>query len=112
MNRRGNPFSILILILLITVVLLQVNIYKEKQRLNPDFDRLIKIQTEQGHKRNTNSKRRKTALKEEGDRPVWGLRVEPKTLNQINVDGDIYFSYGTPVTSDNVIFTYCRLLEI
>ena len=95
MNNRGNPFALLIFILLIITVLLQVKIYRKNQQLDHDLNRFISAQAETGVKKNAYSDKDIIPLKDEGDWLVWGYRVEPKTLNQINVDNDIYSRWIT-----------------
>ncbi len=90
MNRRGDPSSILIFLLLIIAVLFQVNLYTKNRRLDQDFSRFMSAQAETGSEKNVHSERDTTLLKDEG---VWlaeGFSLGPETLNEINVDRDIY----------------------
>lgn len=95
MNNRERPVTALILLLLISVLLLQAVIYRKNHYLNREVERFIATQTEQRHEDNTHFKKGLEPSKNEGDWLVWGLSVEPKTLNQINNDSDIYSRWIT-----------------
>ncbi len=90
MNHRGDPSSILIFLLLIITVLLQITLYTKNRRLDQDLSRFMSAQTETGSEKNVHSERDTTLLKDEGDRLAGGFSLGPETLNEINVDRDIY----------------------
>lgn len=101
MNGRRNVFSIFLFLLLSIIVLLQVlsmlksdRFYESLNRLSDLFDKGLPLQ-----KAPEKSTSKKDAQKEypgeEGDWLIWAFRVEPKTLNQINVDNDIYSRWIT-----------------
>ncbi|MGD9157072.1 MAG: ABC transporter substrate-binding protein [Desulfobacteraceae bacterium] len=95
MNRRGNPIVILILILLVITAFLQIKIYKKNQKLNHELNNFMRAQAEKEFPKKNYSDKEKIQMEDEGDWLVWGFGVEPKTLDQINVDSDIYSRWIT-----------------
>lgn len=96
MNRRGNPFALLIFFLLVTAVFLQIKIYNKCQRFENDLNRFMSSgEGEALSEKNNTSDSEKLSEKDEGDWLVWGYRQEPRTLNMINNDRDIYTKWIT-----------------
>ncbi|NLD39444.1 MAG: ABC transporter substrate-binding protein [Desulfatiglans sp.] len=94
MNRRGNPIAPLILILLIAGVLLQLKIYNKSLNFEQELNKFIESQEAKELKSDSNHKK-ETGQADEGDWLVWAYSVEPKTLNMISADNDIYSRWIT-----------------
>ncbi|MBN1903790.1 MAG: ABC transporter substrate-binding protein [Deltaproteobacteria bacterium] len=94
MNRRGNPIALLILILLIAGALLQFKIYNKSLYFGKELNKYIESQ-EARELKTDNTNKKETGQADEGDWLVWAYSVEPKTLNMISADNDIYSRWIT-----------------
>jgi len=100
MNGREVSVTFLIFLLLLTIILLQIFSMVQSDRLYETINRLDEI-FESGNAIEANKSRAGISNPveeypgDEGDWLVWAFRVEPKSLNQINVDGDIYSRWIT-----------------
>jgi peptide/nickel transport system substrate-binding protein len=95
MNNRGGFITFFLFTLVIIVALLQFYSYRKTERFNEDLDRFMKTIGDSRNSVNVVNNNRQEAAGDEGDWLVWGMRVEPKTLNQINNDTDIYSRWIT-----------------
>jgi len=100
MNGREVSIAFFIFLLLSTIILLQIFSMVQSDRLYESLNRLDEIfESSNAIEANKSRSRIPNPVEEyqgdEGDWLVWGFRVEPKTLNQINVDGDIYSRWIT-----------------
>ena len=96
MNHRSNNIPIIFLIFLIIIILLQIISFKKSRQFNDGLEKLIQSSQEPVQSTKKNQPQLDEASPgDEGDWLVWGLRVEPKTLNQINVNSDIYSRWIT-----------------
>ena len=100
MNGRGGVLTFFFFLFLAVIISLQILSMVQSDRFYRGLNQLDDIL--QGRERpstKTIRKARSTADQEypgdEGDWLVWAFRVEPKTLNQINVDTDIYSRWIT-----------------
>jgi peptide/nickel transport system substrate-binding protein len=94
MNRRGNPIVPLIVILIIAGALLQLKIYNKSLNFGQELNKFIESQ-EVRELKTDNTNKKETVQADEGDWLVWAYSVEPKTLNMISADNDIYSSWIT-----------------
>jgi len=95
MNNRSGFITFLLFILAVIVVLLQYYSYHKTKRFNNELDKFIQ---EIGSPRaavKANSNNQQAYPGDDGDWLIWGMSVEPKTLNQINNDADIYSRWIT-----------------
>jgi peptide/nickel transport system substrate-binding protein len=96
MNNRGGFISFLVLILVIIIILLQYSSFQKSRQFNRELDHLIQsFQQKKDLSASVVKKYIQEYPGDEGDWLVWGFRVEPKTLNQINNDNDIYSRWIT-----------------
>lgn len=98
-DRRGVVIFFLFLFLSI-IVLLQIysmvqsdRFYEGLNRLDETFDKTIAAGGK--YKRSRPLTKAEEYPGDEGDWLIWAFRVEPKTLNQISVDNDIYSRWLT-----------------
>ena len=108
MNGRGGVVTFFLFLFLSIVILLQIHSMVQSDRFYEALNRLDETFST-GHLTvenitpiyNGKDERETTALRDEeypgdeGDWLIWAFRVEPKTLNQINVDSDIYSRWIT-----------------
>ncbi len=101
MNGRGGIVTFFVFLLLSIIILLQMlsmlqsdRFYEGLNRLDEIFEGGGAIETGRG-KPGISGIVNKEYPGDEGDWLIWGFRVEPKTLNQINVDNDIYSRWIT-----------------
>ncbi len=101
MNGREKVITLFLFLLLSIIILLQIfsmvqsdRFYESLNRLDEIFEHSGSIEMGKG-KKETSCAVNEEYPGDEGDWMIWGFRVEPKTLNQINVDGDIYSRWIT-----------------
>jgi peptide/nickel transport system substrate-binding protein len=92
MNGRGGVFRFFLFLFLSVIVLLQILSMVQSDRFYRALNQLDEIF--KGGARAT-GERQEEYPGDEGDWLIWAFRVEPKTLNQINVDTDIYSRWIT-----------------
>lgn len=111
MNGRSSLITFFLFLFLIVIILLQILSMVQSDRLYERLNLLIDTRKSVEPARPTKQKPISTDLPmdeypgDEGDWLIWCLRSEPRTLNPISVEADIYSSY---VTLGNV---FERLLE-
>ncbi|MFH1614133.1 MAG: peptide-binding protein [Planctomycetota bacterium] len=93
MNRHRGPFIVFVFLLLGVIVLLQYKLMRRNERFFEAIDRLGETITNV-HLLPDRDKSSTLSVggygDDEGDWLIWAFRVEPKTLNPISVDRDIY----------------------
>jgi len=97
MSHRANAAGFFIFVLLALAIFLQILSMVQSDRLYVALNKIEAV-VEGAASRTTNDTEVDLAPQypgDEGDWLVWSLRVEPKTLNQINVDSDIYSRWIT-----------------
>lgn len=97
MNQRGGIGKFFLFAFLSVIVLLQILTMRQHSRLAEHLDSIdAETATERVF---AEPKRRDSDIEEypgdEGDWLVWAFRVEPKTLNQLSTDRDIYSMWIT-----------------
>ncbi len=111
MNDRRGFFSFLLFLLLLIIILLQILSMVQSDRLYERLNLLLERLDAPGLVKATQKESVSSDLPreeypgDEGDWLIWCLRAEPRTLNLISVEADIYSGY---VTLGNV---FERLLE-
>ena len=101
MNDRGGVVVFFLFLFLSIVIGLQVFSMVQSDRFYVGLNRLDEILESPGSVRIAEGELAGSAVVEEeypgdeGDWLIWAFRVEPKTLNQISVDGDIYSRWMT-----------------
>jgi len=101
MNNRTGIFIFFLFLLLAIIVFLQISSMRQSdrfyERLNHFVATLKDIQSAEPiqDKKASADLPMEEYAGDEGDWLVWAFRVEPKTLNQINVDSDIYSRWIT-----------------
>jgi peptide/nickel transport system substrate-binding protein len=95
MNNRGGFITFLIFILVIIALLLQFNSYHKSKQFNNELEKFINSKGDSISGAKVNNNKQQEYPGDEGDWLVWGMRAEPKTLNQINNDTDIYSRWIT-----------------
>ena len=101
MNGRGGIVKFFLFVLLGTVIILQIVSMVQSDRFYEALNRLDDIiegtgvSQQQPAQGGDGGAERQAYTPDEGDWLIWAFRVEPKTLNQINVDNDIYSRWIT-----------------
>ncbi len=90
MNGRSVPKAIFLFFLLAVIIFLQLLSKTQLSRFSQRLDFLEKIISNEPIHDKTGSKQLENYPGDEGDWLVWALSVEPKTLNLISVNADIY----------------------
>ena len=94
MNGRGGVATFFIFLALSIIILLQISSMVQSDRLYEGFNRLFEDFKNPapvgGEQKQANSTVDAEYMGDEGDWLVWAFRVEPRTLNPISVDTDIY----------------------
>ncbi len=101
MNGRGGIVTFFLFSFLLIIILLQIFSMMESERFCEGLNRFDEI-FENGdaidaskYEPGVSGASDEEYPGDEGDWLIWGFRVEPKTLNQINVDNDIYSRWIT-----------------
>ena len=97
MSHRANAAGFFIFIFLALVIFLQILSMMRSGRLYVALNKIESV-IEGGASRTTTDTKVDLAPQypgDEGDWLIWSMRVEPKTLNQINTDNDIYSRWIT-----------------
>ena len=101
MSHRNNAAGFFLFIFLAAIIVLQILSMVRSDRIYVALNK-IEGSIEGGNSQaqpNTASKiseyRTEAYPGDDGDWLIWGMRVEPKTLNQINVDNGIYSRWIT-----------------
>ncbi len=101
MNGRGGVVRFFLFLFLLVIVLLQIfsmvqsdRFYRALNQLDEIFKGAGSVDIGKGGAKAA-SEGQEAYPGDEGDWLVWAFRVEPKTLNQINVDTDIYSRWIT-----------------
>jgi len=104
MAGRRSIFFEIVLTLLFLIIILQIQSISKRERFYDSLNYLVeKLESESGENVADNSGRRPEPIRadyeqrseDEGDWLVWAFRVEPKTLNNISADSDIYTRWIT-----------------
>jgi len=95
MNNRGGFITFLLFILVAIIILLQYDSYRKTGRFNNELERFMQSAGNPVAVTNVVKDIKTESARDEGDWLVWGMRVEPRTLNQINNDTDIYSRWIT-----------------
>lgn len=95
MNNRSGFITFLVFLLAIIVILLQYHSYQKTERFNSTLSQFIESLENQATGIDAIINKRQESPADEGDWLIWGMRAEPKTLNQINNDADIYSRWIT-----------------
>lgn len=94
-NNRGT-FGFFLFSFLALIVILQLRLVFHSGRLSDKFGELVVKLEKLGStavdtgKRSADEISRNTYPGDEGDWRIWGFHVEPRTLNPLSVEGDIY----------------------
>jgi peptide/nickel transport system substrate-binding protein len=95
MNNRGGFITFLFFILVIVIISLQFNSYRKSTLFINELEKFIQSAGNSTSDIKVNKNYLREASGDEGDWLVWGMMAEPKTLNQINNDSDIYSRWIT-----------------
>lgn len=101
MNSRGGVITFFIFLLISVIILLQILSMLQADRFYEGLNRLDEISQITGAMRGftreseSRSELDQDSIGDEGDWLVWGFRAEPKTLNQISNESDIYSRWIT-----------------
>jgi len=104
MAGRRSIFFEIVLTLLFLIIILQIQSISKRERFYDSLNYLVeKLESKSGENVADNSGRRPEPIRadyeqrseDEGDWLVWAFRVEPKTLNNISADSDIYTRWIT-----------------
>ena len=110
MNGRRSVTAFFLFLLLSIIVLLQILSMVKSDRLYEGFNRLLEGYRDSGTVVGRHEQGEKRAGGEysgdQGDWLVWAFRVEPKTLNQFAVDGDIYSRWITVLNISEPLLVY------
>jgi len=95
MNRHGGVFTFFVFLSLLIIILLQILSMLQSDRFYEGLNQLQQtLEDTVLHSAKEKAGMADAGYEEypgdEGDWLIWAFRVEPKTLNQISVDGDIY----------------------
>ena len=95
MNGRGGVVTFFLFLFLLVIVLLQILSMVQSDRFYEGLNRLNKTFEDTAGDRDAGSGAKAPVASEEypgdeGDWLIWAFQVEPKTLNPISVDTDIY----------------------
>ena len=108
MNHRTNAVWFFLLIILASVIALQILSMVRSDRFYVALNKIEDV-IEEG----VNPQDKPGGLHaveeypgEDGDWLIWAFRVEPKTLNQINVDSDIYSRWITELNIFEPLMAY------
>ncbi len=89
MRQRGGVVSFFLVLFLSVIILLQILLMIQSDRFYAGLNRLDEaLQAPVTHI--SKAKLPDEYRGDEGDWLIWAMHVEPKTLNQLNVDSDIY----------------------
>ena len=101
MNGRGGLATFFFFVFLLVIIVFQILSMVQSDRFYEGLNQLEDVIQGYGSGRTVavKAKGQRQAKKEypgdEGDWLIWAFRVEPRTLNQISVDGDIYSRWIT-----------------
>jgi peptide/nickel transport system substrate-binding protein len=87
MNNRVSSKGLPFLFLIIVILFLQILAFQKSQHFGQRLIRLEKLISDSPAKKTVSSS---DYTADEGDWLIWAMAVEPKTLNQISVNRDIY----------------------
>ncbi len=112
MKQRVKTAGFYLFILLSLVIFLQILSMVHSDRLYTALNKIEEIIEGKGRDIDTGTEtqgaegRSRRWPGDEGDWLVWGFKVEPKTLNQINVDNDIYSRWITVLNIFEPLMVY------
>ncbi|MGA2071662.1 MAG: ABC transporter substrate-binding protein, partial [Sedimentisphaerales bacterium] len=111
MSHRANIAGFLLFILLAAIIVLQILSMVRSDRLYVALNKIE--QSIEGDSSQAKpdivskiSRPAETYPGDDGDWLIWAFRVEPKTLNQINVDSDIYSQWITELSIYEPLMAY------
>jgi len=106
MNGRSASKMFFFIFLLIIIIFLQLLSKIQANRFSQKLDSLEKAFFITSIQSKPSVERAEKYAGDEGDWLVWAFAVEPKTLNQISVDGDIYSRWMIFETVFEPLLTY------
>jgi peptide/nickel transport system substrate-binding protein len=95
MNKRSGAFTFFLFAFLSAIIILKIISMNQADRLNERLNHLIDILSTTNYSKVNHNTGTEKLTQNKGDWLIWGYRVEPKTLNQINNDSDIYSRWIT-----------------
>ncbi|MGA2324543.1 MAG: peptide-binding protein [Sedimentisphaerales bacterium] len=109
MSHRANIAGFLLFILLAAIIVLQILSMVRSDRIYialNKIERSIEGDNSQVKPQTLSKSAGETYPGDDGDWLIWAFRVEPKTLNQINVDTDIYSQWITELSIYEPLMAY------
>jgi peptide/nickel transport system substrate-binding protein len=109
MSHRANVAGFFLFILLAAIIVLQILSMVRSDRLYVALNKIeqsIESDNSQVKPQTLSKPAGETYPGDDGDWLIWAFRVEPKTLNQINVDSDIYSRWITELNIYEPLMAY------
>ncbi len=94
-NKRTGFFTFFLFAFLSAIIILQIHSINQSNRFLERLDHQFDMLSATKNSRAALQSGTENITENKGDWLVWGMRVEPKTLNQINSDSDIYARWIT-----------------